>query len=213
VSDDFQQQLEHVAALVAERTRADEQTAQSEQLLYENWLKQDRWDLGSEGLPLLFGADPADWADWLKDGDFAAAADQLYLRIKNRVLRNGDDGVTPLSLYQLARSAGYAVPPAYERLIQFIVSTVKSPLVVTEPDGGVLAGVPATAASGAREQVVGAAFSILSKWPERCRDERGMVDAERIVSLIESQPVLWFNAPQSPLAHSEMIGLLNRWLE
>lgn len=202
-----------MAVLVAERMPADRRSEQNQQLLYETWLKHDGWQLRSEGLPLLFAVDPDDWTDWLQDSEFATASDELYQQLGDRIRSDGNDRVTPLALYQLVRAAGHAVPAAYERLIQFIVSTVKSPHPVAEPTGGVLAGVPATAASGAREQVVGAAFSILSKWPDRCRDERGLVDAERIVALIESQPVLWFDAPQAPLAHTEMVDLLNRWLE
>jgi hypothetical protein len=147
------------------------------------------------------GVDPDRWPDLLRETELRRAEASLWDALS--VEFGEHESVSPQLLYRLARQIGYSVPQAYEQLIQFISSAVKESVDAAA----------APADTTAREQLLGAAFNILSKWPERCRDDNGLIAAKPIVDLIESQPALWFDASRAPMPRGEMLELLNRWLD
>ena len=61
--------------------------------------------------------------------------------------------------------------------------------------------------------VLGAALSVLSKMPHKCRDENGFVDGAAIVGLIKTTAARWFPASEPVMSEGEMVSLIDKWLQ
>jgi hypothetical protein len=189
--------------------------------LYERWLREDAWRLRAEAVPLLVGANPADWGALMPQPTLAAAEqhvwDALVESIKStqspRVLNADADPaawrISPAALFQWASATGIVVPEAFDNLIRFIMQVVRQPVAeAMAPPPGI-----GLVHAGAREKVLGAALNLLAKCPERCLDEHGFVSGAIVVKLITAQSVRWFDTRTPPLSESEMADLIDKWLE
>lgn len=63
-----------------------------------------------------------------------------------------------------------------------------------------------------REQVLGAAFAVLAKWPEECRDTKGDPVASKIASMIDTKAKLFWPDAQPPLATDSIAEHLREWI-
>ncbi len=64
-----------------------------------------------------------------------------------------------------------------------------------------------------REQILGAAFALLAKYPDECRDKKGKLLASKIASLIEAKASLFWPDTQPPLKVDSIADHLREWLK
>ncbi len=201
----------------------------SQQMLFEKWLKLDQWRLRDEAIPLLLGIDPEDWDGSRGGADGRAAAAEPWSRLQDCVrqgggprLSNGDAPaeewrVSPRDLHGWATSVRLPVPAAFDLLMSFIRKSVLAddapPDTATPFDFG-QAREPAeeTASATAREQILGAALTMLANFPGDCRDENGFVEGHRIASLILRRRAVLFEHGMPEMPQAEIGGLLDRWI-
>jgi len=187
-----------------------------QQLLYERWLKREQWLLRREAIPLLFGVDPEAWPRANEDPAVAAAEARLWQwmnegdgdarpHLANPAVESEQWQVAPAAAVNWWRAAGMRVPETLENLLQFILRVVKTPEAAPAAD--------AAPAPRAAEQVLGAALAVLSKWPDRCRDEHGFADGALMLNVIRQHAAAWFDGPELPMDGDEAYALIERWLQ
>lgn len=65
-----------------------------------------------------------------------------------------------------------------------------------------------------REEVLGAALSVLSRWPDECKNRAGKIEATKIRELIEKKGYMfWRENGEPPLTTSEIEKLIRQWLK
>lgn len=65
-----------------------------------------------------------------------------------------------------------------------------------------------------REEVLGAALSVLSRWPVECKNGAGKIEATKIRVLIENKGYMfWREDGEPPLSTGEIEKLLRQWLK
>lgn len=64
-----------------------------------------------------------------------------------------------------------------------------------------------------REQVLGAAFAILAKWPAECKDSKGDPVASKIANLVEAKADLFWPDSVPPLTADSIADHLRDWLK
>jgi hypothetical protein len=64
-----------------------------------------------------------------------------------------------------------------------------------------------------REQVLGAAFAVLAKWPEECRDGKGEPVASKIAAMVDAKADLFWSDAQPPLATDSIADHLRYWIK
>lgn len=68
--------------------------------------------------------------------------------------------------------------------------------------------------SAKREEILGAAMTILSKWPDQCKNSSGKIQATKLRTLIEEKALLFWPETGSPPLKTEPIEkLLRSWLK
>ncbi|MGH8658256.1 MAG: hypothetical protein ACREV4_07215 [Gammaproteobacteria bacterium] len=197
-----------------------------EQRLYERWLRQDEWRVRSEALPLLFGVEPSQWPELITGLGLRAQIEGAWDELKACIARaqfppligtqreEEEWRVNPLDFYQWARGQGLDIPPAFERLAQFVATVIKRPHSPSPAPRALFgAGPLPQTQTSEREKILGAALNVLAKCPDDCRDEYGLVSGEAIVKLIAEQCIRWFDTPQLPADATEVAALIDRWLE
>lgn len=64
-----------------------------------------------------------------------------------------------------------------------------------------------------REQILGAALSVLAKWPEQCKNNTGVIEATKIRILIEEKALLfWKETGEPPLSTENIEREIRKWL-
>lgn len=197
---------EDAAALLARLRAGLEPDAQALQPLYERWLREDTWAVPDEALPLLAGIAPDDWdAHVERCGARSEAARLGALLAAGHAVREGV--IAPAELGRWARTAGVELPAALGALLDFIARVLPASGTAAAPDAA-----PAGPDQDDRERVLGAALALVTKFPERCRDEHGFYDGERIAALILEKAALWFPDRPPSLSREAMATLLERYL-
>lgn len=64
-----------------------------------------------------------------------------------------------------------------------------------------------------RQQVLGAAFAVLGKWPDECKDNKGNLVASKITRLIDQKANLFWPEAKPPLAIDTIETLLRDWIK
>jgi hypothetical protein len=179
------------------------------QMLYEKWLKLEAWQARGEALPLLIGVDPTAWSRHLAavGGLQAEAALWAIFAADCALVSTDDPTVVPLSVRAWAQRRGVTLPLALSRLFDF-VATVLSPASVADrvaAEGSVLE---------AQEQatLLGAALSLVTKWPTQCVDTEGYFDCRKIARLILGKAIVWFPLGPPRATEVEIVELLERWV-
>ena len=195
-----------------------------QQKIYEKWIKQDEWQLREQGLPLAIGLDPDKWTELFdlsgfKELEQAAweALEKLSPTEDGPNILNLDDEtgkwkVDPSEFYRWLNQQGITVPDALDSLMQFVMNIVKKS---TEPamDGSDPASGVSQIRSSDREKVLGAAFNLVSKEPDACRDDSGLTNGKALAEMIAAQSVLWFESSKPPMSVDKMGEFLEKWLE
>ncbi len=175
----------------------------------EAWAKRDTWQAISEGLPLLLGVKPEAWISFTAAPAVAHAAQSLGLALAVQLgLPHGaDPALPPQKLRAAAQHLAWPLPPALDRLLDFIARILPSS-VAGDPD---LAEAQVLAAQ-ARETLLGAALLLVTRMPRDCVDELGYYDPTRIARLIRQKALLWFPLAPPALDEAGIAALLAKWL-
>lgn len=65
-----------------------------------------------------------------------------------------------------------------------------------------------------REEILGAALSVLARWPDECKNGAGRIEATKIRVLIENKSYMfWREDGEPPLSTGEIEKLLRQWLK
>lgn len=64
-----------------------------------------------------------------------------------------------------------------------------------------------------REQVLGAAFAVLSKWPDQCKDSKGDLVASKVANLVEAKAHLFWPDSVPPLTVDSIADHLRDWIK
>jgi hypothetical protein len=68
--------------------------------------------------------------------------------------------------------------------------------------------------AGKREQILGAALSVLARWSDECKNGAGKIEATKIRELIESKSYkFWQEDGEPPMSTGEIEKLIRKWLK
>lgn len=175
----------------------------------EHWCRQPAWPARSVALPLAVGVDPREWPAHLVAHAAQAPAELLWhaLAAHLRLPPADDPAITPEALQGWARNAGFALPLALQRLLDFMRAVLPRD-AGTEPD----AAGPALRRAEAEATLLGAALAQVTREPAACIDEAGYYAATRIAARVFAQAVVWFPMSPPPFTREEAEALIARWL-
>lgn len=67
--------------------------------------------------------------------------------------------------------------------------------------------------SGYREQILGAALSVIAHWPEQCKNNSGKFEAAKIAKLVDAKSFLfWPKTGDPPLTLQKMERVISKWI-
>jgi len=64
-----------------------------------------------------------------------------------------------------------------------------------------------------REEILGAALAVIAKYPDECRNKRGILGGSNIAKLIDDHSYALFGTTDPPKARDGMENLINKWLK
>jgi hypothetical protein len=153
----------------------------AQQKLYEKWLKEDRWLLRSQALPLLAGFDPEGTELPLPDDlwdKMAEAVSNAELAVENAGATPEHWAASPRAVYRWATGNGIAVPEPFRTLMEFILQTVR----IEEPSRDRDLG--ETGFHTDNEKILAAALSVLGAYPGQCLGRNGSIDIRKVIVLM-----------------------------
>ncbi len=196
-----------------------------QQRLYERWVTKDVWHLKNEALPLLFGFDPENKSRIRNGNDFNSKIDELWAHAQKCVeqgllaVKNNNDEpdnwqIKPAVIYRWATVSRVYVPQEFTVLMEFVLSTVKqtdnSDRNYNEAGNNIT---DASVFDNDKERILGAALAILAAYPGKCKNNKGRIQANKIVDIINERGEFWFGSQIPSLSNSAMTDLINRWLQ
>jgi hypothetical protein len=175
----------------------------------EHWCKQAGWPARSVALPLALGVDPAAWQAHVAQQAAQPQAELLWHSLATHLQLSPalDPVITPEALQGWARHAGFALPLALQRLLDFMRAVLPR-----EATPALAAAAPTPLRAEAEVTLLGAALAQVTRQPAGCVDAAGYYDAVRIVAAIYAQAVLWFPFGPPPFTREEAVTLIARWL-
>jgi hypothetical protein len=193
-----------------------------QQMLYEKWIVKESWLLKHEALPLLFGLNPETGIRSLPEQlqndinqlwDHAKnCVEQGLLKVMNREQNNEEWRATPLDIYRWARISRMELPDAFIMLMEYVSKTIKQPDTRYKSTGADSADDGYIKFDENREKLLGIALALLAAYPEKCRNSRGKVKVDKIVSLINENGSFWLGDEKLELSSTAMRDLIGKWL-
>jgi len=184
------------------------------QRLYEKWVVKDEWLLNEEAVPLLMGIDPESDIDNAKcqalRENVRSAIDQNQLNIlHNKVGEDTIHKVKPATIYHWAVANKMDLPLEFVNLMNFVLNAVLS----TEQDREDFNDFEDVPKSSDIEQILGACLAVVSNYPDECKNERGQIKIEKILSLVDDHSDKLFSTGTPALSTTAIRDIINRWLE
>lgn len=193
-----------------------------QQMLYEKWVVKENWLLKYEALPLLFGINPETGVRSLPE-QLQNDIDQLWshakncvgqglLKVMNQEQNNEEWRASQLDIYRWARISRLELPDTFIMLMEYVSKTIK------QPDTQYKSADPEDVDEGYikfdenREKILGIALALLAAYPEKCRNSRGKVKVDRIISLINEKGSFWLGDETLELSTTAMRDLIGKWL-
>ncbi len=204
------------------RVGIDMSDQQTTQMIYEKWLKLEQWTAREIALPLIIGCDPEQWSNYVEQHQLTASEELLWHVVSNDLGKEPDDSLSIAAINEWARIQTVSLHPSFLRIYEFVRKVMMSSM---PPNLAGDENNAETEASRSTEQrtdiarameheiVLGAALSLLSKMPDKCRDTNGFADGAKIAELIQQTAVKWFPASSPLLNKNEMAELIDKWLE
>ena len=196
----------------------------NQQHLYEKWVVKDSWCLMSEALPLLTGFNPEDKFLMITSGSYGNKIDDLWkhakqcveqglLPVMNRESKPEDWKIHPFNAYRWAAVSRVEIPEELVNLMEFVMKTVMQP--VAQGDSTVKSdntGDYGREYDEDRERVLGIALAILAAYSERCRNNGGRVQTDKILEIINEKGEFWFGDYHPTLSKDAMRDLIDKWI-
>jgi len=190
-----------------------------QQKLYEKWAVKTSWHLKTQGIPLLLSIDP----DRYSDSDFDETTEQKcqdlwehaqhcveqdLLVVLNRESPVDEWEVKPVDVYKWAAISRVELPVQLTSLMEFMMMTLLSSVNTSSDNSQSDA-----AYNSDKEHILGAALAMLATYPEQCRNKKGRIRAENIVSLINKNESLLFVDKAPDLSATAAVDLVNKWIK
>jgi hypothetical protein len=194
-----------------------------QQKLYEKWAVKTSWHLKTQGIPLLLSMDP----DKYSDTDFDETTEQKYqdlwehaqhcveqdlLVVLNRESPADEWEAKPVDVYKWAAISRVELPVQLTSLMEFVMMSLLS-TVSTSSDSSGGNSQSEAAYNSDKEHILGAALAMLATYPEECRNKKGRIRAENIVSLISKNESLLFVDTAPDLSATAAVDLVSKWIK
>lgn len=190
-----------LSELRAEVDAADMSTSQ--QMMYETWISRERWSLLDEALPLLVGLAPDEWPGYVTRLNLDEQAAALGILLAGDFGCDLAGSIESAALQAWARKHAIALPAACDQLMDYVSRVLPQ---AAAPSAG-------DAAQGAeRELLLGAALTMVTRFPGQCRDSNGFFDGQLIADEILSKAALWFPLEPPSMGREEIATLLEQYL-
>ena len=190
-----------------------------QQKLYEKWVAKETWLLKNEAIPLLCGLNPESGlnVDLSRQNELWEHAQHCVAQGLLSVLEPDSDPeswrVRPQDVYKWAAISRIEIPEALSTIMTFVMSVLKKSDSERPVDNINYATEDNLHRSdNDRERILGAALAILAAYPEKCRNEKGQVDINRIIEILEDKGEFWFSERIPALSDTAIFDLINRWL-
>ncbi|MCK5431665.1 MAG: hypothetical protein KAJ03_02920 [Gammaproteobacteria bacterium] len=195
----------------------------TQQKLYEKWAVKPSWHLKNQAIPLLLSMDPEKYSTSSRDEYSEQKYQDLWehaqhcveqglLFVLNREHPADEWKAKPIDVYKWAAISRVELPLELSTLMEFVMMT----LVSTENiDNDSLDNKKQNDITydKDRERILGAALAMLVTYPERCKNKKGRVSAENILSLIDENESVLFGEEIPGLSSTAGIDLINKWIK
>ncbi|MCK5497700.1 MAG: hypothetical protein KAI77_00775 [Gammaproteobacteria bacterium] len=195
----------------------------TQQKLYEKWAVKPSWHLKNQAIPLLLSMDPEKYSTSSRDEYSEQKYQDLWehaqhcveqglLFVLNREHPADEWKAKPIDVYKWAAISRVELPLELSTLMEFVMMT----LVSTENiDNDSLDNKKQNDITydKDRERILGAALAMLVTYPERCKNKKGRVSAENILSLIDENESVLFGEEIPGLSPTAGIDLINKWIK
>ncbi len=194
----------------------------TQQKLYEKWVVKSSWDLHTEAIPLLLSIDPEKYSvSSLADGreekyqDLREHAQYCVgkglLAVLNQEQPAEEWMVKPIDVYKWAIISQVEIPEQLLALMEFVMMSLVSADNIKDDPSNKESHVK-DSLNRDKEHILGAALSMLVNYPECCKDEKGRVSAENILSLISENKSNLFEKEIPKLSTTVNIDIINHWI-
>ena len=195
----------------------------TQQKLYEKWAVKPSWHLKNQAIPLLLSMDPEKYSTSSRNEYSEQKYQDLWehaqhcveqglLFVLNREHPADEWKAKPIDVYKWAAISRVELPLELSTLMEFVMMT----LVSTENiDNDSLDNKKQNDITydKDRERILGAALAMLVTYPERCKNKKGRVSAENILSLIDENESVLFGEEIPGLSSTAGIDLINKWIK
>lgn len=183
------------------------------QRLYEKWVVKDEWLLFEEAVPLLMGIDPeSDIANAKCQAlgqNVRSAIDQNQLNILySKVGEDTIHKVKPATIYHWAVANKMDLPLEFVNLMNFVLKTV----LYTEQYPEESNEAEDAPKSSDIEKILGASLAVISIYPDKCKNKRGQIKIDNILSLVDEHSDKLFSGGTPVLCTTAIRDIINRWL-
>ena len=193
------------------------------QKLYEKWAVKESWHLKSQGIPLLLSIDPEIYSDSSVDEATEQKIQDLWehaqhcveqdlLLVLNRESPVDEWEATPIDVYKWAAISRVELPAELSTLMEYVMMTLVSTANIDNDSLDNKKQNDITYDKD-RERILGAALTMLVTYPERCKNKKGRVSAENILSLIDENESVLFGEEIPGLSPTAGIDLINKWIK
>jgi hypothetical protein len=195
----------------------------TQQKLYEKWTVKPSWHLKNEAIPLLLSIDPEKYSTLSCDEYFEQKHQELWehaqhcveqglLFILNREHSADEWEAKPIDVYKWAAISRVELPLELSTLMEFVMMSLVSTANI---DNNSTENKKQNDISYEmdKERILGAALAMLVNYPERCKNKKGQVRAENILSLINENESVLFGEEIPDLSSTAGIDLISKWIK
>ena len=198
-------------------------TGLTQQKLYEKWVVKPSWHLKNQALPLLLSMDPEKYStsscDEYSEQKYQDlwehaqhCVEQGLLFVLNREHPADEWEAKPIDVYKWAAISRVELPAELSTLMEFVMMTLVSTANIDNDSLDNKKQNDITYDKD-RERILGAALAMLVTYPERCKNKKGRVSAENILSLIDENESVLFGEEIPGLSPTAGIDLINKWIK
>ena len=195
----------------------------TQQKLYEKWAVKPSWHLKNQAIPLLLSMDPEKYSTSSRDEYSEQKYQDLWqhaqhcveqglLFILNRERPTDEWKAKPIDVYKWAAISRVELPLELSTLMEFVMMTLVSTANIDNDSLDNKKQNDITYDKD-RERILGAALAMLVTYPERCKNKKGRVSAENILSLINENESVLFGEEIPGLSPTAGIDLINKWIK
>ena len=195
----------------------------TQQKLYEKWAVKPSWHLKNQAIPLLLSMDPEKYSTSSRDEYSEQKYQDLWqhaqhcveqglLFVLNREHPADEWKAKPIDVYKWAAISRVELPLELSTLMEFVMMTLVSTANIDNDSLDNKKQNDITYDKD-RERILGAALAMLVTYPERCKNKKGRVSAENILSLIDENESVLFGEEIPGLSPTVGIDLINKWIK